>query len=91
MVDAIFTGKIKFIKANNEGAIGIFEQESNISRQKSAKQPDTIDMPDLEDDESAAKEKQVAKGLKILIPNQILSRFLISLAQLKAGNNYGKA
>ena len=90
MVDAIFTGKIKFIKANNEGAIGIFEQESNISRQKSAKQPDTIDMPDLEDEESAAKEKQVAKGLKILILNQILSRLPISLAQSKAGNNYGK-
>ena len=47
-------------------------------------------MPDLEDEESAAKEKQVAKGLKILILNQILSRLPISLAQSKAGNNYGK-
>ena len=29
-------------------------------------------MPDLEDEESAAQEKQVAKGLKILTPNQTL-------------------
>ena len=87
MVDAIFTGKIKFIKANNEGAIGIFEQESNISRQKSAKQPDTLDMLGLEDEESAAQEKQVAKSLKILIACQMLSTLPISLAKLKAGNN----
>ena len=90
MVGEIFTGKIKFVKANNEGVLEIFDQESNISRQKSAEQPDTIDMADLEDEESAAKEKEVAKGLKILTPNQMLSRLSISLAQLKAGNNSGK-
>ena len=44
-------------------------------------------MPDLEDEESAAQEKQVAKGLKILTPNQMLNRPPISLALLKAGNN----
>ena len=90
MVGEIFTGKIKFVKANNEGVLEIFDQESNLSRQKSAEQPDTIDMADLEDEESAAKEKEVAKGLKILTPNQMLSRLSISLAQLKAGNNSGK-
>ena len=30
------------------------------------------------------------KGLKILTPNQMLSRLPISLAQLKAGNNFDK-
>ena len=30
------------------------------------------------------------KGLKILTPNQMLSRLPITLAQLKARNNYGK-
>ena len=90
MEGEIFTGKIKLVKANNEGVLEIFEQESNISRQTSAEQPDTIDMPDLEDEESAAKEKEVAKGLKILTPNQMLSRLPISLAQLKAENNSGK-
>ena len=35
-------------------------------------------------------ENQLAKGLKILTPSQILSRLPISLAQLKAGNNSEK-
>ena len=33
---------------------------------------------------------QLGLGLKILTPNQILIRFLITLAQLKAGNNSEK-
>ena len=36
------------------------------------------------------KQNQSGKGLKILIANQILSRLPISLAQLKARNNYEK-
>ena len=35
-------------------------------------------------------ENQLGLGLKILTPNQILSRLPISLAQLKAGNNSEK-
>ena len=50
-------------------------------------QPDTTDMSDLESEESAEHEGQ---GLKILIPQQMLSRLPISLAQLKAGNNSQK-
>ena len=46
---------------------------------------------DLESEESAAqKNNQQGRGLKILTPNQILSRLPISLAQLKAGNNSEK-
>ena len=88
---------------NNNGEFNVFESksdhfdkqiESNIARQESAeqlnKQPDT-DMPDLENKESAAQGKnQKAAGLKILTPNQMLSRLPISLAQLKAGNNSEK-
>ena len=33
---------------------------------------------------------QLGQGLKILTPNQMLSRLPISLAQLKAGNNSEK-
>ena len=33
------------------------------------------------------KKKTGAKGLKILTPNQMISRLPITLAQLKAGNN----
>ena len=44
-------------------------------------------MSELESEESA---EQKGIGLKILSPNQMLSRFLISLAQLKARNNSKK-
>ena len=36
------------------------------------------------------KQNQQGEGVKILTPNQLLSRFPISLAQLKAGNNSEK-
>ena len=45
-------------------------------------------MPELESEEFAAQRRnQQGKGLKILTPNQMLSRLPISLAQLKPGNN----
>ena len=56
-------------------------------RQKFDEQPDTTDMPDLESEESADQKRQ---RLKILTPNQMLSRLPISLAQLKAENNSKK-
>ena len=36
------------------------------------------------------KQNQEGKGLKILTPNQMLSRLPVSLAQLQAGNNSQK-
>ena len=49
------------------------------------------DMPELESEESSVQRKNIiGKGLKILTPNQMLSRLPISLAQLKAGNNSEK-
>ena len=36
------------------------------------------------------KQNQQGKGLKILTPNQMLNRLPITLAQLKAGNNFEK-
>ena len=48
-------------------------------------------MPDLESEESAEQRRsQQGQGLKILTPNQKLSRLSIALAQLKAGNNSKK-
>ena len=48
-------------------------------------------MPELESKESVAQRReQEGQGLKILTPQQILSRIPISLAQLKAGNNSDK-
>ena len=52
---------------------------------------DTTIMPELESEESAAERRnQQGKGIKILTPNQMLSRLPISLAQLEAGNNSNK-
>ena len=46
------------------------------------------DMPDLETEESAKQRRnQSGQRLKILTPQQMLSRLPIALAQLKAGNN----
>ena len=62
-----------------------------IIKTKSDEEPDTTDMPELESEESVAeKRNQPGKGLKILTPDQMLSRLPISLALLKAGNNSQK-
>ena len=54
-------------------------------------QLDSTDMPDLKTEESAGqRRKHKGEGLKILTPQQMLSRLPISLAQLKAGNNSQK-
>ena len=48
-------------------------------------------MPDLENEEFAPQRRnQQGQGLKILTPNQMLSRLPISLAQIKSGNNSEK-
>ena len=51
-------------------------------------QPDTADVSDLESEEPVKQRgKQKAEGLKILTPQQMLSRLPISLPQLETGNN----
>ena len=99
MADEIFTGELKWYKLIDDEC-KLLRSKSNQT--KSDKQPDTTDMPkieepdttdmsDLESEESAAQGRnQQGKGLKILIPNQMLSRLPISLAQLKVGNNSEK-
>ena len=58
---------------------------------KTDEKPDTTDMSELESEESAEqKQNQPGKGLKILTPQQMLSRLPISLVQLIAGNNSRK-
>ena len=48
-------------------------------------------MPDLEREKDAAERREKSgKGLKILAPQEMLSRPPITLAQLKAGNNSEK-
>ena len=95
MTDEIFTGINSYYKKVNNGYVlfkaKIDEKESSITTQQSDEQPSTTDMPDLESEESTAQRRyQQGQGLKILTPNQMLSRLPISLAQLKAGNDSGK-
>ena len=61
----------------------IFEDEKKIEK------PDEI-LKNFEEILEFNKQNQSGKGLKILTPNQMLSRLPISLAQLKAGNNSEK-
>ena len=87
MVDEIFTEKLKTLDKNNVGKLEIFEEKSDTEKQESDVQPDTTDMPELESEKSAAEGRsQLQQGLKILTPDQMLSRLPITLAQLKAGN-----
>ena len=50
---------------------------------------DIRDMPDLESEEDAEK-RQKGQGLKIMTPNQLITRLPILLAQKQVGNNSQK-
>ena len=65
------------------------DEETDEKSPLENEETDTTDMPELESEESATQKKE-GKGLKILTPNQLLSRLPISLAQSKAGNNSEK-
>ena len=67
------------------------DEESDEKSTLENEEIDTTDMPDLKSEESAAERRnQQGQGLKILTPDQMLSRLPITLAQLKAGNNSEK-
>ena len=69
----------------------VISRFSDKEKQESDEEPDTTDMPELESEEPAEQnKKQRGVGLKILTPNQMLSRLPITLAKLKAGNNSQK-
>ena len=88
MVDEIFTGELKWYKLNDDRYVLLRsksdQKESDMVEQKSDEQLDTKDMPDLESEESVAQRRnQEGQRLKMLTPNQMLSRLTISLAQKK--------
>ena len=71
--------------------LSLFKDIFKPKDKKIDEQPDTTDMPELESEVSAEqKRNQQGQGLKILTPDQMLSRLSISLAQIKAGNNSEK-
>ena len=87
MVNEIFTGESESVGPNEKGDFEIFKEKSDKEKQESNEQPETTNMSELEGTESA---EQPGQGLKILTPDQMLSRLPITLAQLKAGNNSQK-
>ena len=67
------------------------ETDDKRDDETDGKKPGTTDMPALERVESAAqRNNQTGQGLKILTPDQMLSRLTVALAQLKAGKNSKK-
>ena len=71
--------------------LSLLKEIINPSNTKSDEQSDTKGMPELEIEESAEERRnQQGKGLKLLTPDQMLSRLPITLAQLKTRNNSQK-
>ena len=71
--------------------ISLFKEIPKPSNKKSDKQRVTTNIPESDSEESAEQnKKQRGVGLKILTPDQMLSRLPITLAQLKTGNNSQK-
>ena len=77
------------IARKQEKIVEIMSLLKEILKAKSNEQLDTKDMPELESEESTA-ERRNQQRLKILTPDQMLSRLQITLARLKAGNNSQK-
>ena len=77
-------GLVNVIKS---GLSDLKDEIKKISEvEKEIKKPDKI----LKILDFNNKQNQTGQGLKILTPNQLLSRLPISLAQLNAGNNFEK-
>ena len=85
-VEAIVNRPI--ITRDQKKIVEIMSLLKEILEPKSNEQLDTRNMPELESEESAAERKnQQGQGLKILTPDQMLSRLPITVAKLKARNN----
>ena len=76
-------------KKKNNKSVNVIRSglsENMGEEEKEIEQPDKI-LKIVEEILEFNKQNQSGKGLKILTPNQMLSRLPISLAQLNAGNN----
>ena len=87
-IEAIVNNSI--ITRNQEKIVEIMSLLKEILKPKSNEQLDTTDMLELEEESAAERRNQQGQRLKILTPDQMLSRLSIILAQLKAGNNSQK-
>ena len=82
--------KINLINTINSGLKNLKEEIKEMSEEeRKIEKPDKI-VEIVEKIVRFNKQKQEGQGIKILTPNQMLSRLPISLAQLEAGNNSNK-
>ena len=84
------TKNSELVNIINSGLEDLKEEIKNMSKKEiKIKNPDKI-VEIVEMILKVNKQNQQGKGLKILTPNQMLSRLPIALAQLEAGNNSEK-
>ena len=82
--------KNKLVNVINSGLKDLKEEIKEMSEEeRKIEEPDKI-VKIVDEILRFTKQKQEGQGIKILTPNQILSRLPIFLAQLKAGNNSEK-
>ena len=82
--------KNKLVNVINSGLKDLKEEIKKMSEEeRKIEKPDEI-VKIVREILKFNKQNQEGKGIKILTPNQMLSRLPISLAQLKAGNNSEK-
>ena len=82
--------KNKLVNVINSGLKDLKEEIKKMSEEeRKIEKPDEI-VKIVREILKFNKQNQEGKGIKILTPNQMLSRLPISLAQLEAGNNSEK-
>ena len=82
--------KNKLVNVINSGLKDLKEEIKKMSKEeRETEEPERI-VEIVEEILNFNKQKQERQGIKILTPNQMLSRLPISLAQLEAGNNSNK-
>ena len=83
--------KLKYVESINKKLTKLKDIVKNVPKDKVFKVEENEKIIDIvERIFELNNEKQLRQGIKILTPNQMLSRLPISLAQLKAGNNSEK-
>ena len=86
----------KLVDIFNSGLKDLEEEIKKMSKkERENEQPDNMvkivkKILEINEQNQQNQQNQQGQGLKILTPNQMLSRLPITLAQLKAGNNSDK-
>ena len=80
----------ELVNVMKSGLIDLKDEIEKMSKEEIENEKPFKILKNVEEILKFNREKQLGKGLKILTPNQMLSRLPITLAQLKAGNNSEK-